>query len=321
MNPVSSKYPGVPVPIKGNAVRKVWRQGDYFFKAEKRKLFYSKAKREFASLKLLADKGIPAVEAVEVYSENGFDVLVTRAWESDAVTAELYYDRSEGRDRDFLRSWLELIRQILHSGLCHPDLHNGNILYSPGKKTTALVDTYGVGKSKLNFSRRRFKMERIFLELREFMPYDELKTLWEANCSGCDFETALRLEAKMREREMPKRLGQVKNNYPKFVITSSDAVRRAAAPSGGFRQLQSERRYAPEAELNKLWLRHFYWQLHRIPHQRATELGRDFISLEYANPVPDSPAVRKYLQHLPQESMPQEIRFGKTSDGREIVLL
>ncbi len=267
--------------IKSNPVRRVWRDGNLFFKSEKRKPLYSKAKREYNSLLLLQKLNIPAVRPVKFYSSGEFDVLVTENFAADAIDCNSAWEKSAGKDPVFVSGYFDFVRKILEANIWHPDFHNGNILYSPEKNAFALVDVYGVKKQSL-FHRLpvfRRRMTRIILEAREFIPYAGLKSIYTGitRSGGEAFDAALKRESAAVLREWPRRRKQILNCYSKFAEKS---------PNGTFFSLNSARkRYAaagkkrnttPE-EAEKLWLEHFFLQLNRLPHVKILAKGSDFV--------------------------------------------
>ena len=113
-------------------------------------------------------------------------LLITRAL-PDAVQAGVYFFRNCLRDgapaEEFAGALAGFARQIISSGLFHPDFHCGNVLYLPERHKFALVDVYGVRKAFLFDRFQLFRMERILMELRQAL---DRGTMLRSSTNGPD---------------------------------------------------------------------------------------------------------------------------------------
>lgn len=300
------------IPVKSNPVRRVWREGDEFFKSEKRKLFYSKAASEYRSLRFLARIGVPAVEALRVYSEGKFDVLATRAFADDAVDCNACWEQCSGMDEVFVRGYFAFVSEVLAAPLWHPDFHNGNVLYSPASGKFALVDVYGVKRRRF-FHRLpcfRRRMTRIVLEAREFVPYAELREIYRKIAGGGDddFDAALKREAAFLRREWPKRRAQILTCYPKFAEKGEDGVEYSRNAARKRYALETEKIELPPEEAEKVWLGHFFLQLGRLPHAKIAGRGENFVLREKNFVMPPGFARYYDLAGIKRDALPAALR-------------
>lgn len=265
--------------IKANPVRKVFRSGEFYLKLDLRT--GNRLLREWRSAELLAARHIPMVEHLALGRSATGELLITRAL-PDAVQAGTYFFRTCLRDgapaEEFAESLAEFARQIIGSGLFHPDFHCGNVLYLPERKKFALVDVYGVRKSTLFDRFRHYRMERILMELREALDRKTLLRLFtEEGIAAPEefYRKALRREAHRLFHEWPKRRRQILAGYPKFT-RADGALLRVVDPAGEFAAGTPHETVSGTAEaLERQLLAHFFLQLACIPHRNVLALDRE----------------------------------------------
>ncbi len=265
-------------PVKANPVRKVFRSGEFYLKLDLRP--GDRLSREWRSAALLATRHIPMVEHLALGRASCGELLITRAL-PDAIQAGTYFHRSCLRDgvpaEEFAESLAEFARQIIGSGLFHPDFHCGNVLYLPERNKFALVDVYGVRKATLFDHFRRYRMERILMELRQALDRGTmLRLLSREGVSAPEtfYLRALRREARRLFHEWPRRRRQILAGYPKFTRAEGPLL-RVVDPAGAPADETSGEPVQGDAEtLERLLLAHFFLQLACIPHRPALLLDR-----------------------------------------------
>ena len=299
-------------PVKANPVRKVFRSGEFYLKLDLRP--GDRLSREWRSAALLATRHIPMVEHLALGRASCGELLITRAL-PDAIQAGTYFHRSCLRDgvpaEEFAESLAEFARQIIGSGLFHPDFHCGNVLYLPERNKFALVDVYGVRKATLFDHFRRYRMERILMELREAFDRETLlRLLAEEGVSAPEnfYRRALQREARRLFHEWPKRRRQILAGYPKFT-RADGALLRVVDPAG-------EEMVDPAAEplpgeidrLERLLLAHFFLQLACIPHRKVLLLDRERKQL-FLQESPPPPATPVPAGDWPERLAPYGLEF------------
>ena len=276
--------------VKANPVRRVVRSGGYFLKCDRRGAarFHS----EWKSAKLLESQGIPVVEYLACGESSRGGCLITRALPDSESVAE-YYWRTFVRDgadpEPFLALFAPFLKHILESGLFHTDFHLGNILYDKVKRSFVLVDALGVRRAGfLDRQFRAYRMRRVAMELREILSRERM-TAFLAACgipnADAFYDRALDREADALWREWPKRRRQILAGYPKFT-RKIDGVLHAVNPLRELGEtVDCEIREGEPAELEKLFLAHFFLQMALIPHRRAAGFDPENGRL-YLEPMP-----------------------------------
>lgn len=280
-------------PVKANPVRKVFRTGEFYLKLDLRP--GNRLSREWRSAALLAARHIPMVEHLALGRSSCGELLITRAL-PDAIQAGTYFCRNCLRDgapaEEFAESLAEFARQIIGSGLFHPDFHCGNVLYLPERNKFALVDVYGVRKSTFFDRFRRYRMERILLELREALDRATLLRLLAVEGVAAPenfYRKALKREARHLFHEWPKRRRQILAGYPKFTRAEGHLL-RVVDPAGEEIEDVAGEPFPGDADtLEQLLLAHFFLQLARIPHRRVLSLDRER-KLLFRQELPPAPA-------------------------------
>lgn len=265
-------------PVKASPVRKVFRAGEFYLKLDLRQ--GNRLSREWDSATLLAARHIPMVEHLALGRSSRGQLLITRAL-PDAVQAGVYFFRNCLRDgapaEEFAGALAGFARQIISSGLFHPDFHCGNVLYLPERHKFALVDVYGVRKAFLFDRFQLFRMERILMELRQALDRGTmLRLLSREGVSAPEtfYLRALRREARRLFHEWPRRRRQILAGYPKFT-RAEGLLLRVVDPAGAPADETSGEPVQGDAEtLERLLLAHFFLQLACIPHRPALLLDR-----------------------------------------------
>lgn len=255
--------------VKTNAVRKVFRSGEYFIKLDRRGS--GSFKGEFRSAQLCCRYGIPAVEHLAWgKTPEGF-FLVTRAADGFVEMARVFKSRQKWQ---VYEAAADFLASILNSDLYHPDLHLGNVLIAPANNDIKLVDLHGIREKNFFDNFRFYMMQRCIMELRDHVSDSEMLELIK-RC-GIRRETAFFRKALLREslllrKIFPKRQRQVMNGYFKFTNLRSDGllVDITASPDD---LDAAEEIQLPEAE--KVFLFHFFLMLAHIPHRRVLALDR-----------------------------------------------
>ncbi len=285
--------------VKANPVRKVLRNGEFYLKLDSRP--GRRLRREFRSAELVRKVGIPVVEHLGCARLPEGELLITRAMPG-AVTVEEALNRLDSPEEEtakrFLDGFAGFVRQVLESGVFHPDFHIGNVLYSEESGRFALVDLRGVRKAGW-FDRRfrRYRMRRIILEVRQVCSRRRMLELIGL-CGIPDpeafYRSGLRREAQALWKEWPKRKRQILSGYPKFTIRSG--TRLIAAGTGG-RTLDDntlELVEGPAEKLEPVFLAHYFLRLARIAHREAAafdpQSGRLWLAPVSSRATPCAPA-------------------------------
>lgn len=265
-------------PVKANPVRKVFRTKEFYLKFDCRP--GNRLAREWRSAALLAARRIPMVEHLAWGRSSQGELLITRAL-PDAEQAGTYFFRQCLRNgvpaEVFAEALAEFARQIIGSGLFHPDFHCGNVLYLPERNQFALVDVYGVRRATMFDHFRYYRMERILMELRE--AFDRAHLLLLLAIEGVSapesfYRKALHREARYLFHEWSKRKRQILAGYPKFT-RAEESLLRVVDPTGEVCDVSTAEPVAGDSgELERLLLAHFFLQLACIPHRRVVLLDR-----------------------------------------------
>ena len=222
-------------PVKANPVRKVFRTKEFYLKFDCRP--GNRLAREWRSAALLAARHIPMVEHLAWGRSSQGELLITRAL-PDAEQAGTYFFhqclQNGAPAEEFAEALAEFARQIIGSGLFHPDFHCGNVLYLPERNQFALVDVYGVRRATMFDHFRYYRMERILMELRE--AFDRARLLRLLAVEGVSapesfYRKALHREARHLFHEWPKRRRQILAGYPKFT-RAEESLLRVVDPAG-----------------------------------------------------------------------------------------
>jgi|GEM_PF-785977 len=313
--------------VKANPVRRVVRSGDYFLKFDRRGA--ARLRGEWKSAKLLAHYGIPVVEHLGCGDSPEGGCLITRALPDSEAVAE-YYWRTFVRDGEdpepFLKRFIPFLRCLLTSGLFHPDLHIGNILYDRTNRRFALVDVRGVRKAgPLDRYFRSYRMHRIVMELREVLSRERQIRLIE-ECGIPDAEAfyvrALDREADALWREWPKRRRQILAGYSKFT-RKIDGVLHTVNPLREIAEtIDCEVVKDPPGELEGVFLAHFFLQMALIPHRCVMGFDPDdgVVYLEPQPPVAVPGRARDQRERLAAFDLNSEVtdwlKSGKGSQAR-----
>ena len=251
--------------VKDNRVREVRHDAEFFYKLDRRGGHGLRC--EFASGRLLAERGVPVVEHLWCGSTPLGTVLVTRAL-ADAPTVR-EYAREHIPDAKFRDAFADFIRNFLDTGLDHLDMHIGNILYDIRNERFVLVDVRSVRRWRW----RRFPYDicRTPLELRRHLGREEICTMLERiglSDAEAFYDRALRIEAKALHDQWPKRREQVLAGYPKFTRREGELLVSVSAKQTELETVE----YLPGTEAE--FCASFYWDLAEIPHRRAFVFDR-----------------------------------------------
>ena len=165
-----------------------------------------------------------------------------------------------------------------------------------------LVDALGVRRAGfLDRQFRAYRMRRVAMELREILSRERMTAFLSAcGIPNADafYDRALDREADALWREWPKRRRQILAGYPKFT-RKIDGVLHAVNPLRELGEtVDCEIREGEPAELEKLFLAHFFLQMALIPHRRAAGF--------------DPGNGRLYLEPMPPGAVP-----ARADDQRE----
>ena len=223
--------------IKRNPVRRVYLTGDCYVKIEfpagrLRRLgacWRPKAAAEYGAARRLAAAGMPVVEYLGWGQRGGLNAVVSRRWpDGEDVHSYFYRELVYGAEKapEFYAALLDFLGRYRHCGVNHPDFHLGNVLYRPDDRQFTLVDVYRVGLGGREGVRRR-QLGHFLLELRAAQPLEQLLD-WGAQLglSASLLRQELADARAALRRELPRRLRQLLEGYPKFSAWSSDGERR-----------------------------------------------------------------------------------------------
>lgn len=255
--------------VKCNAVRKVFRNGDYFIKFDRRSA--AGFRSEFHSALLCCRYDIPAVEHLAWGKTAEGLFLVTRAAEGFVESAKFFRQRQNWRAYEATADFLCVLFQ---KNIFHPDLHLGNILIAPETLKMKLVDLHGIRKWSFFDNFKFYMMQRCIMELRDHLSDREMLEL----ISRCGikhekyfFTGALLREFRLLRKNFPRRRRQILSGYPKYTCLEPDGTLTASGISVEELAAAEEIRL-PEAE--KLFVFNFFLSLAHIPHRRVLAFDR-----------------------------------------------
>jgi hypothetical protein len=240
--------------VKSNAVRKVFRNGPFYIKLDRRagKSFCG----EFTGAMLCMECGIGVVDHLAWGHSSEGAILVTRE-AAGFVESSVFFKKRQSRKH--CEALARFLAKILASPLYHPDLHLGNVLIHPETAECCLVDVHGVRKRNL-FDRlfRMGRMKRCILELRNTCSDSEMTDLITRCGIGCSerfFRKSLAREHLLLEALQPKRRRQIMEGYFKYTRREGNGV-LADVDSTGKELQQCEAVSCQDAD--ELFLFHFF---------------------------------------------------------------
>lgn len=255
--------------VKSNAVRKVFRNGEYFIKFDRRISFGFRS--EFQAAGLCCRYNIPAVEHLAWGQTPEGSFLITRAASGFVESTQFFSRKQEWRYYEALADFLYV---ILQKKIFHPDLHPGNILLNPDTCEMKLVDLHGIREWNFFDNFRFYLMQRNIMEVRDHL-CDEKMTELIGKCGIRNekyfFTKALLREFRLLRHNFPKRRRQILNGYPKYTCLEHDGTLTASGISAEELAAAEEIRL-PEAE--KLFVFNFFLSLAHIPHRRVLAFDR-----------------------------------------------
>lgn len=268
--------------IKSNAIRQVYRSGEYYIKLDRR------ANRsfsgEFNSALLCEAENIPVVEHLAWGRSSEGSWLVTRAANGFVEAASLFRYRQENCVYEAMALFL---KKVFNSGIWHPDLHAGNVLIEPDSCRCLLVDLHGVRKKNFFDRFRKYRMQRCIMEFRNTL--SDLQMCRLITLCGIDgaekfFAGALRREAALLQALMPKRRIQILKGYFKYTrIENSGRLVDVEVDGSELEQTVSE--HTPHAA--GLFLFHFFLTLAKIPHTRILACDPEENICYWENEIPE----------------------------------
>lgn len=257
--------------VKTNAVRKVFRNGPFYIKLDRRagKSFSG----EFAGAMLCVKYGIPVVDHLAWGHSSEGAILVTREAEGFVESSAFFRKRQSRKHCEALACFLA---KIFASPLYHPDLHLGNVLIHPETAQCRLVDVHGVRKRNL-FDRlfRMGRMKRCIMELRNICSDSEmidLITRCGITCGERFFRKSLAREHLLLEALQPKRRRQIMEGY--FKYTRREGNGALADVDSTDRELQTCEAVVCQ-DAGELFLFHFFLTQAKIPHRRILKFEPD----------------------------------------------
>lgn len=289
--------------VKSNRVRAVFKAESggsmYYVKynhpvsltSKIRYSFIPKSKSEYISAIQLHEHGIPSVEICGWGRRGTESMLITKEFDNSLNARTFWFaEASEdaGLKEKFLDSFSSLLRNIMSSGFYHPDFHLGNLIIRKQDMSFVLVDLFGVEKKGRLTDSQFFDMVRIVGALRgEISDREAGEILLNARIAK-DFAAADKLwyeilaaEAEDVSRVWEKRKLQIltgKGTYCRVfksamgqgVSTRNSMTGQAMIDSKIMMDEHFDELYMnvrmPEAEAEKLWLKSFRLQFHRIAH-------------------------------------------------------
>jgi hypothetical protein len=255
-------------------------------------LLRSKVELEFESAMLLEKYRIPCVEYLGWGTNGSQGMLISMALEEGINARDGWFENSVDRQA-FLAGLAAFLKLFLGSGLYHPDLHLGNLMYLPSKKEFCLVDPYGIRKTNLSES-EIFDMQRLIGALRGELNDDEAAELLIATDSVSGTEDAMKLWRKIKDSEnqemdklWPKRKEQILSGGGKYCskITGSDGkeylVRGTFSGSARYRNITPEildslrEQTFSLAKGEQIWLESFRKEFRREPIPELPLIRKD----------------------------------------------
>lgn len=333
--------------VKSSSVRAVYHCGDFFLKIEFgtglmtsfRNRLHPKARQECEIGRSLAAAGVPAVECLGWGRLGGTNALITRALPGCVSFDEFYYTHvvCGGEPPDGIVSEATAyLRKFFDAGFLHRDLHFGNILYDPDKRTFALVDLIAISRPGKLADADRKAMSRCIVTLRAGLDRARmLRAIRAIGAADSDEEAEkfyfdeLRRTARHLAETWPKRRSQILGGYPKFttalpcsgnpmktILLRKDWLSRPILTPedvkdglpAGYERLRAENGRAAE----KLFLTSMCLQILRVRHRRVVAFIRPdelWLEPEPEGLVPAFPA---------PENDPERDFFLRTLDAMSI---
>ena len=266
-------------PVKSNPVREVRTDGEFFYKLDRRGGYALKC--EFAAARLLAERGVPAVEHLRLDKTSAGWRLVTRAL-PDAVTVREYAAKHIP-DVKFRTDFAVFVRDFLRTGLDHRDMHIGNILYQESERRFVLVDLRSVKPWRWWWRRLPYDICRAPLELRRELKRHEICAMLKIigiKEAEAFFDRALATEAAALRRMWKKRRKQLFSAYPKFSRLEDGVLVLAEVAGEELKRLE----WTPGTPDD--FAESFYEDLAELPHRRvlAFDAAKKLIGLDAAPP-------------------------------------
>lgn len=269
------------VEIKSNAVRRVFRNGGYYIKLDRRD--NRSFKGEFKAACLCAAEQIPVVEHLAWGKNSEGSWLITRGAEGFVEAASLFKIRQKKELYDAVGL---MLKKIFSSGIWHPDLHLGNVLVEPESGQCRLVDLHGVRKRYFFDCFRAYMMQRCIMEFRNTLSDAEMYRLiglCGIRAPEVFFKYALKREAELLKAVTPKRRRQILSGYFKYTHLGPDG-RVADIDISAEALGKGEKIFTDDA--SELFLFHFFLTQAKIPHRRvlAFDPGENSLLLEQTLP-------------------------------------
>ena len=257
--------------VKTNAVRKVFRNGPFYIKLDRRtgRSFSG----EFTGAMLCVKYGIPVVEHLAWGHSSEGAILVTKEAEGFVESSVFFKKRQSRKHCEALARFLA---KLLASPLYHPDLHLGNVLIHPETAECCLVDVHGVRK-KTFFDRlfRMGRMKRCIMELRNTCSDSEMTgliTLCGISGGEVFFRRSLAREHLLLEALQLKRRRQIMEGY--FKYTRREGNGALSDVDSTEKELQKCEAVSCQ-EAGELFLFHFFLTQAKIPHRRILKFEPD----------------------------------------------
>jgi hypothetical protein len=294
--------------VKTNAVRKVFRNGGYYIKLDRRagRSFSG----EFAGAMLCAKYGIPVVEHLAWGNTSEGAILVTRA-AGNFVESSLFF--KERRSWKHCKALAVFLAKLLAAPLYHPDLHLGNVLIHPETAECRLVDVHGVRKKSL-FDRffRMGLMKRCIMELRNICSDSEMTEL----ITACGISNAENFFCRSLGREhlflevlQPKRRRQIMEGYFKYTRWEGNGALVDVDCSA--EELQNcESVICQDAK--ELFLFHFFLTQARIPHRRILKFEPDRETVWMEKELPE-----KFRSAASGKELCQRLKYNLITSSEE----
>ena len=286
------------VCIKATESRAVYRFEDLYIKVcgsfRCKSILFPAAREEYNVYRKLQKHNIPAVEHLGWGRAGHYTALVTRAWSEDSSDALRYWFGMAyeiQQSEDFLNQLKDFLSVLVNSRLHHGDFHLGNILYSPEKKSFALVDLHNVRIGRQRNVKEKAEMLQILAELRSSIRPQKMLQLFNDIAEVPDAMAAEVIRKRLihdmehLQHHWQRRMNQFLTGYSKFssfvnfdnniLLVKRDKLRRnifdpAAARRGEYRTI----RLGFSAALEQM-LFSFYLSMLQVPHIPVAALSPD----------------------------------------------